>query len=100
MMQLFVHSFPTLRSSDLAGDVVICTVCWSEIHVQGLTGSRIQNCAGREHTECGIRSDTARGFQDRKSTRLNSSHKGISHSVCGLRKNKNLASILMSRSAG
>src|SRR5437762_10104541 len=69
---LSLHSFPTRRSSDLAGGFVLLIASW-------VLETRIR--AER-------RAQAARGesTQDRKSTRLNSSHRCISYAVFCLKK--------------
>src|SRR5437763_14244269 len=75
-----LHSFPTRRSSDL-GSVASCAA-------HELTGpspsTRLRMTAG------GLRRSRALFlfFRDRKSTRLNSSHRWISYAVFCLRKKK------------
>src|SRR5262245_64667596 len=66
-----LHSFPTRRSSDLRNRRATDPIA---------TGSRSGPCSTRTRS---------RDAEDRKSTRLNSSHLGISYAVFCLKKKKN-----------
>src|SRR5947199_6442770 len=68
-----LHSFPTRRSSDLAGQSVV--IGRSQRHAS----ARMQVTSRQSVTLT----------RDRKSTRLNSSHLGISYAVFCLKKKKN-----------
>src|SRR5438105_10266019 len=69
-----LHSFPTRRSSDL---FVLTGVVRSGIDCSVLQGARVEFWLRRPDG------------QDRKSTRLNSSHEWISYAVFCLKKKKN-----------
>src|SRR5437899_12335139 len=81
---LNLHSFPTRRSSDL----------WSQGLLARMIASAGRCWKGRQHRPAGARThlltlshpDTT--ALDRKSTRLNSSHLGISYAVFCLKKKK------------
>src|SRR5690606_41975742 len=90
------HSFPTRRSSDLAFAIGFGPEIWGRYD---RNGCRWKICAVpfggyvKFHGDAGVASDAAEGidempeeekkvsFQDRKSTRLNSSHVKISYAV-------------------
>src|SRR5437899_10204783 len=77
-----LHSFPTRRSSDLAGDRPV-----ADARVRGravLREAAVEVLAGRGRHARGA----ADARRDRKSTRLNSSHLGISYAVFCLKKKK------------
>src|SRR5207248_9486038 len=82
-----LHSFPTRRSSDLA-QVLLGRF---GLLVGGVVGLGL----GPRLTRA---DDRGRVSQDRKSTRLNSSHRTISYAVFCLKKNK--TALLLSGSAG
>src|SRR5205814_9107502 len=93
-----LHSFPTRRSSDLVGEGARC-----HIHRRANTRARVRSdlAAHAAHSrdvphhparnagvdEAWYDSDQC---QDRKSTRLNSSHLGISYAVFCLKKKKTI----------
>src|SRR5438445_9874627 len=72
---LYLHSFPTRRSSDLGQKPL------------GLFGGRARRRGGVE-ARAAERERHDRADQDRKSTRLNSSHANISYAVFCLKKKK------------
>src|SRR5438045_5141208 len=80
----YLHSFPTRRSSDLrllghekgTGDLV--------------GGEPAQGAQGKRNLRLDHQRRVAAGEEDRKSTRLNSSHLGISYAVFCLKKKKDL----------
>src|SRR5205814_7358161 len=86
-----LHSFPTRRSSDLVGS-------GSGLHLPGAGEGQAAVClrrkgASRALKEGGVAGHLLRKLerllaQDRKSTRLNSSHLGISYAVFCLKKKK------------
>src|SRR5438034_2289948 len=79
-----LHSFPTRRSSDLVLKFHVLKLD-AEVLGDGLpTG---ENCNVFEHGLAAVAE--ARGLQDRKSTRLNSSHTVISYAVFCLKKKNN-----------
>src|SRR5688572_31871185 len=84
--QLDLHSFPTRRSSDLRG--------WDaaprESGCRRVGGARRAAPGGCEEfaADGGRRALRRAGVQDRKSTRLNSSHSQISYAVFCLKKKK------------
>src|SRR5437899_8783092 len=67
---LDLHSFPTRRSSDLLDQVFELTAGKRVVGLNGVAANRFGH----------------RVFADRKSTRLNSSHLGISYAVFCLKK--------------
>src|SRR5205085_9865924 len=77
-----LHSFPTRRSSDL--DAGFGRPCETELLelVQSLDCSRLPDCLVTVETLDKLK-------EDRKSTRLNSSHSQISYAVFCLKKKKN-----------
>src|SRR5437868_14609529 len=81
---LFLHSFPTRRSSDLSS--------WLQRLPRTIPASRrvpsLLRKAPRSAETRRTRSPDA--YLDRKSTRLNSSHVSISYAVFCLKKKKNL----------
>src|SRR5690625_5339114 len=79
-----VHSFPTRRSSDLghAGEVGGDGRDVVEVHGQRVV-DLLPEAEGRRRRR---RGDEDVGLQDRKSTRLNSSHVAISYAVFCLKK--------------
>src|SRR5205814_10726738 len=87
------HSFPTRRSSDLvesyrlAAEALAATAVTA--HPESLVGGCDQSTRGKEPCIAAFLSSFApRAFRDRKSTRLNSSHLGISYAVFCLKKKK------------
>src|SRR5438552_9559814 len=90
---LFLHSFPTRRSSDLAGRDVVLRRQGQEAHQVPL-GERQRRSDHRdrllEQDQIGVGARRG-GLGDRKSTRLNSSHQIISYAVfCLKKKNKKI----------
>src|SRR5437763_13013997 len=77
----YLHSFPTRRSSDL--------------HLRLVQGTGLHTGAA-QHRVHRVR-PVARATPDRKSTRLNSSHRCISYAVFCLKKKKKNSSTLMRR---
>src|SRR5699024_11383491 len=81
-LQLTLHSFPTRRSSDLnienllANKVFILCIKLSQFFFRQI---------GKGHFSITL------AFQDRKSTRLNSSHVSTSYAVFCLKKKKNVS---------
>src|SRR5436305_5869265 len=69
-----LHSFPTRRSSDLGG--------------RSVTSARSRTFTARPSTTAARTPSTKRAPEDRKSTRLNSSHVRISYAVFCLKKKK------------
>src|SRR5690625_6155865 len=82
-----LHSFPTRRSSDLLlvhhSPIPVCTMSLAKC---GLLGSTRTSCSAAEQ-------------EDRKSTRLNSSHVAISYAVFCLKKKNIIVVILISLSS-
>src|SRR5205814_9549778 len=92
-----LHSFPTRRSSDLlvelaAARLGLAAVVLAATVLVGALEAGVRLDAGRAHEarvddvgvhlELAVRSvEVARAQRDRKSTRLNSSHLGISYAV-------------------
>src|SRR5207248_10506778 len=72
-----LHSFPTRRSSDL----------WLRWGARGALRKRVSDGELRKSAEIPIRRPQLRNT-DRKSTRLNSSHRTISYAVFCLKKKK------------
>src|SRR5699024_12630714 len=88
-----LHSFPTRRSSDLTADASACCECGGQQRLWALHACR---CGGRLFA---VFADITRGarndfLQDRKSTRLNSSHVSISYAVFCLKKKKKQNNLL------
>src|SRR5205814_8547131 len=73
-----LHSFPTRRSSDLSG----------EYHAASAEARHLTDRIDR------YRAGVVTPTQDRKSTRLNSSHLGISYAVFCLKKKKHETGLL------
>src|SRR5690606_41655202 len=87
----FLHSFPTRRSSDLLGDDrdFFAIIDRSTQVTDLVPGLDRQRGAGQTFTDRhGGVSPGGPGFEDRKSTRLNSSHVKISYAVFCLKKKK------------
>src|SRR5207245_8935367 len=87
-----VHSFPTRRSSDLHRERD-CSRCVPPVavahHVGELVGAREVETWRVRHASVWIDAgQTRRKREDRKSTRLNSSHGSISYAVFCLKKKK------------
>src|SRR5207245_11167969 len=93
-----LHSFPTRRSSDLEREV---QGCWWEGGPSGRAHLSRARCRQLLHRPCqrargqlpslprgGGTAAAVRGRQDRKSTRLNSSHGSISYAVFCLKKKR------------
>src|SRR5438045_6782139 len=80
---LDLHSFPTRRSSDLDAALF-------RAHQSG-DGVPARRHVGRRHGRSRARRDCGRA--DRKSTRLNSSHLGISYAVFCLKKKTKLRAV-------
>src|SRR5437870_7561147 len=91
----YLHSFPTRRSSDLAGtrDIRMHAVGGDERDLGGLEnrrgGAAGRGVAARDRELDAVLADQLVG-RDRKSTRLNSSHVAISYAVFCLKK-KNIS---------
>src|SRR5699024_12847005 len=81
-----LHSFPTRRSSDL------CTNCSNAgIFARSLVNIMGSSPAWGFFSRCSATANCwARVLQDRKSTRLNSSHVSISYAVFCLKKKKTI----------
>src|SRR5437899_9296240 len=74
-----LHSFPTRRSSDLAyARAIVASIAANRGHVEPAL-----EIAGHGRAAFAF---VANGNRDRKSTRLNSSHLGISYAVFSLKK--------------
>src|SRR5207244_13639076 len=82
---LHLHSFPTRRSSDLRHLDALVRLELDEFERTG-ADRVLPHLAGRDMA--GIDRRPAGGEQDRKSTRLNSSHQIISYAVFCLKKKK------------
>src|SRR5262245_63101414 len=93
-LQHDIHSFPTRRSSDLRESpqgLFDCIARLLRVPHQVFVSARAHvvkqvACLGADHRENLMRNTEK---TDRKSTRLNSSHLGISYAVFCLKKNKN-----------
>src|SRR5437899_9351402 len=91
-MTRILHSFPTRRSSDLS-EVIPLLLFWGHLNscpfLVTLRGSRQSRTRYRRMKQS-IGKDFSRTLaqRDRKSTRLNSSHLGISYAVFCLKKKK------------
>src|SRR5437899_5721460 len=83
-----LHSFPTRRSSDLARGLHVGDQGTDRL---AAFGPHDRRRFGRRR---GIRGQRTELAQDRKSTRLNSSHLGISYAVFCLKKKKLMKSII------
>src|SRR5437899_8676266 len=75
---LDLHSFPTRRSSDLASAASFPFSCACFIRASTVSGTDTPGTSFARNS----------AFRDRKSTRLNSSHLGISYAVFCLKKKK------------
>src|SRR5205814_10156097 len=89
-----LHSFPTRRSSDLEHDTIKCVLAYYA-SIGTFAGPRSPGTAYvlmyhlmGEHQGAGGWGFVRGGMGDRKSTRLNSSHLGISYAVFCLKKKK------------
>src|SRR5438876_7362583 len=78
-----LHSFPTRRSSDLRSSSAVADDDHIAARLQAVEGGTDLLDSHRQEREVAIR-----GFGDRKSTRLNSSHPSISYAVFCLKKKK------------
>src|SRR5438045_6348342 len=76
-IHLYLHSFPTRRSSDL--DQAERELVDADLQLRVLRRVELARFGEHDHTELKI---------DRKSTRLNSSHLGISYAVFCLKKKR------------
>src|SRR5205814_10104971 len=96
----YLHSFPTRRSSDLSLGLVYRfygTMDWKKTEVPWEKAERSQKYFGKTFIGCDTRPSDLHGGNstqnrrrsDRKSTRLNSSHLGISYAVFCLKKKRN-----------
>src|SRR5437899_12944607 len=88
-----LHSFPTRRSSDLTDEESPASHLTVSFASRSRGQARKRECFEKPFTGAGIamiwRFGHCRGFwRDRKSTRLNSSHLGISYAVFCLKKKK------------
>src|SRR5207248_11521943 len=96
---LVFHSFPTRRSSDLFGHVNLCAswLCssvWLEVgNASDCETDSIDNISSIEPVSQSDAPPTSN--QDRKSTRLNSSHRTISYAVFCLKKKKKQINTLL-----
>src|SRR5205814_9260667 len=81
-----LHSFPTRRSSDLAGPGESRIEIVAAVHVDRAGLDLAADALGCIHVARPDRGGQA--VRDRKSTRLNSSHLGISYAVFCLKKKK------------
>src|SRR5690606_40564306 len=83
-----LHSFPTRRSSDLVAEAFVLKV----LHKDGHHRRGLAHNARVKQEHCpfaiGALAWNARSLEDRKSTRLNSSHVKISYAVFCLKKKK------------
>src|SRR5207248_11249250 len=82
-VHLDLHSFPTRRSSDLAAPRVGSAVC-----IQVRAPATITPAVRNSPNPTRLRSAALNKGLDRKSTRLNSSHRTISYAVFCLKKKK------------
>src|SRR5205814_6796541 len=86
-----LHSFPTRRSSDLSGEN-FAEIMNQRAKALGMTHSQFYDPHGLPNPKAPQMIDTASAHDlailDRKSTRLNSSHLGISYAVFCLKKKK------------
>src|SRR5947207_10852528 len=79
------HSFPTRRSSDLAGYTVSDPVPTGTSYVSSSAGCGFDSVNNKV--------DCSAASLDRKSTRMNSSHTVISYAVFGVNKQTNTATL-------
>src|SRR5207302_9048414 len=92
----YLHSFPTRRSSDLDLDQNYSGWCIVSSADSDHSGVHDHGLSRPEHTCCGTQAgcrsaavgDARTPREDRKSTRLNSSHVKISYAVFCLKKKK------------
>src|SRR5205814_10193196 len=88
-----LHSFPTRRSSDLTAGLQMSQprplpcLPTSSLKVRMPVADTISNSSARDRVKCS-HSALLCSTPDRKSTRLNSSHLGISYAVFCLKKKK------------
>src|SRR5262245_63282356 len=88
LLHLYLHSFPTRRSSDLTAPVGGARFGIAAALGACSRASRDERLPRRARP---ARRGAALVRPDRKSTRLNSSHLGISYAVFCLKKKKNLS---------
>src|SRR5207248_11029176 len=85
----YLHSFPTRRSSDLLSVPQLSgagSIWQSKIFLNDLTANLNQSDFVNGQETLDLRGE--KNFADRKSTRLNSSHRTISYAVFCLKKKK------------
>src|SRR5262245_62648556 len=97
VVHLVLHSFPTRRSSDLFSTARPFSRCCSSVMVEKFAPQfpSLNPYPALMSMACPVmasdsgehRNSAGYGFRDRKSTRLNSSHLGISYAVFCLKKN-------------
>src|SRR5690606_39919276 len=88
LAHLVLHSFPTRRSSDLAGTVWVLGGR-SLLNVAATLEVRFDEMKVEDGDVTGVLVVASSDHRDRKSTRLNSSHVKISYAVFCLKKKKN-----------
>src|SRR5437899_6362065 len=86
----YIHSFPTRRSSDLMEEILHRLEQFEFLRIMVFSETIIHEKPIEEWPFCHVlMSFHSKGFPlDRKSTRLNSSHLGISYAVFCLKKKK------------
>src|SRR5437867_7980650 len=82
----YLHSFPTRRSSDLHFSPVLKLSPAEKLHHENPTGLHRNSAELLHQTDLFHCRRHRLLFQDRKSTRLNSSHRTISYAVFCLKK--------------
>src|SRR5207245_10055822 len=85
LFHLYLHSFPTRRSSDLSDRLVRRSIRAVSPVLVALARRLVPHCARRLPRRAVL---VRPAQQDRKSTRLNSSHGSISYAVFCLKKKK------------
>src|SRR5690349_23156709 len=91
-----LHSFPTRRSSDLERRIALKQRSECRRVVECIEDVETRQLRGRD--QIGEMDVVVRGAEDRKSTRLNSSHVEISYAVFCLK--KKMSSTLLTSSTG
>src|SRR5690554_7689488 len=94
----YLHSFPTRRSSDLENVRVFPISNWTELDVWNYLKREkiiLPEIYYSHLRTCVLRKNKLLAYsEDRKSTRLNSSHVRISYAVFCLKKKKNKSNVL------